>query len=92
MLRPDETDGEDPTWQGQLTSLAEQVRRWTGNRCEVLELSEAELARAVADGDRLSRDLLRDAVGVVGRAPRQVLRVATRSPTRLLEAADATVR
>lgn len=73
MLRPDETDGEDPTWQGQLTSLAEQVHRWTGNRCEVLELSEAELAHAVADGDRLSRDLLRDAVGVVGPAPRQVL-------------------
>jgi len=61
VLPLDGTDGEDPTWKEQLTSRAEQVHRWTGNRCAVLELCKAELAHAVADGDWLSRDLPHDA-------------------------------
>jgi predicted nucleotidyltransferase len=73
VVRSDRTDGDDPVWQRQLTDLAEQVHRWTGNSCEILELSHAELDAAVARGDRLSNDLRRDAVHIAGRSPREAL-------------------
>lgn len=44
-------------WDDQLSTLSENVHRWSGNHCEILELTEAELANAVTGDDRLARDL-----------------------------------
>ena len=74
VVRPDHTDGDEPMWQGQLTDLAEQVHQWTGNSCEILELSRWDLDAALARGDQLTNDLRRDAVHIAGRSPRQALR------------------
>ncbi|ACZ23649.1 hypothetical protein Sked_37660 [Sanguibacter keddieii DSM 10542] len=41
LVRPGEVD--DQVWGDQVASLSGQVRRWTGNRAEVLELDEAEV-------------------------------------------------
>lgn len=55
VLRPPECpEGE---WDEQLSALSESVHRWTGNQCEILDLTETELGNAVAIGDRLAIDL-----------------------------------
>jgi predicted nucleotidyltransferase len=50
-------DGEQ-VWEQQVETLTQDVQAWSGNPCEVLELTRAELADAVDRGDRLVRDLL----------------------------------
>ncbi|MGH3987730.1 MAG: nucleotidyltransferase domain-containing protein [Actinomycetes bacterium] len=61
-------------WQEQVDRLTEHVRTWSGNACEILELTAAELAVAVARDDRVVRDLLRDAIALAGQDVRSVLR------------------
>lgn len=46
VVRPDELDGEDPEWVAQLDNLRRQVRAWTGNDLQVIELSVRELRRS----------------------------------------------
>lgn len=55
VLRPPECPEEE--WDEQLSALSESVHRWTGNQCEILDLTETELGNAVAADDRLARDL-----------------------------------
>jgi hypothetical protein len=54
--------------------LTDVVARWTGNRCEILEYSEAEFARLVRDHDTLIDNLRRDAVALAGRTPGELTR------------------
>lgn len=61
-------------WQEQVDQLTENVRIWSGNTCEVLELTAAELGDAVARDDRLVRDLRQDAIALAGRDIRSLLR------------------
>lgn len=61
-------------WQEQIDRLTERVRIWSGNTCEVLELTAAELGDAVARDDRLVRDLRQDAIALAGRDIRALLR------------------
>lgn len=61
-------------WQEQVDGLAERVLVWSGNRCEVLELTASELAAAVERGDRLVGDLRKDAFGLAGVDVRTLLR------------------
>jgi predicted nucleotidyltransferase len=61
-------------WQEQVDQLTENVRIWSGNPCEVLELTAAELGDAVARDDRLVRDLRHDAIALTGRDIRSLLR------------------
>lgn len=67
-------DGSETAWHTQVDQLAEHVRLWSGNPCEVLELTAAELADAVTREDRLVRDLRRDAIGLAGHDIRGMLR------------------
>lgn len=46
VVRPDDLDGEDPEWVAQLDNLRRQVRAWTGNDLQVIELSVRELRRS----------------------------------------------
>ena len=61
------------TWHAQVDELSERVRAWSGNTCEVLELTEAELGDAVTREDRLVRDLRQDAIALHGQDIRTLL-------------------
>lgn len=74
IVRPDHVDDGEQTWLEQVSKISEHVHDWTGNACEVLELSVTELNAARGRGDRLVAELLRDAVHVTGRTPRVTLR------------------
>ena len=76
VIRPDEVDGDSELWATQIMDLASSVRAWSGNACEVLEYSQAEFADLVASGDTLVANLLRDAVRLTGKAPRELVKVA----------------
>ncbi|MCZ7536565.1 MAG: nucleotidyltransferase domain-containing protein [Acidimicrobiia bacterium] len=72
VIRADAVPEDDDRWETQTLALAESVLLWSGNRCQVLEYSEAEFSELVAAGDRLVRALHDDAVVVAGRSPRQM--------------------
>lgn len=61
-------------WEMQLERLAEQVHKWTGNACEVLQLTTEELSGAVDRNDRLVRELRTDALDLHGIHIRKLLR------------------
>ena len=73
-----ELESADVSWQAQVEDLSERIRLWSGNVCEVLELTEPELADAVARDDRLVRDLGADAIPLCGQDIRTLLRVKQR--------------
>lgn len=64
---------DDEAWQQQLDNLADQVRRWSGNACEPLVLTETELQVAVHRGDRLIDELRQDAIHLAGAQPHALL-------------------
>jgi predicted nucleotidyltransferase len=66
VVRPDTVSGDDDGWVGQLARLASDVEGWTGNHAAILELSEAEVSRAVRRKEPIVKELLRDAVTLAG--------------------------
>lgn len=77
LIRDDdfaESEVDEREWHGQLDRLAERIHAWSGNTCEILELSLTELQDAVGRDDRLVRDLRRDAIALAGRDVRTLLR------------------
>lgn len=74
VVRPDKVDEEDSVWSSQLAQLADNVRAWSGNACEVLELSRAEVVESARSGRKLATDLRRDAVPLGGALPSSLLR------------------
>lgn len=73
-VRPDKVDAEDAVWRAQLSQLADDVQAWSGNVCEILELSRTELAENANAGQRLASDLRREAVHLGGALPSSILR------------------
>jgi len=61
-------------WQLQTDALAENIRAWTGNSCEVLEMDATELDAAVERDDRLVRDLRDQTIVLAGDDARILLR------------------
>lgn len=74
IIRPDDVDG-DP-WEEQVTALADQVTRWTGNDARPLQFAAGE----VGDQEPVLRDVVRDGLTVAG--TRDWLVSALRSGTR----------
>lgn len=74
VVRPNRVDDGDETWLQQVSDLGEHVHDWTGNTCEILELSALELDAAHGRDDRLVSELRRDAVHLTGPTPRARLR------------------
>ena len=72
VLRPDDEPADD-VWSAQLDDFSSKVGRWSGNSCSVLEMTRAELARAVGEGDRIVDELRRDACWIAGAAPEATL-------------------
>lgn len=75
VVRPVAVDEDDETWLGQIDEVSEHIALWSGNSCEVLELSRAELAGVVSRGERLFEDLRADALTLSGASPRTLLRL-----------------
>lgn len=65
VIRRRQTEPDDE-WQAQLDRLREQVTEWTGNRCQVYELSTEELEQHVAAGEPIVDEWRRDALTVAG--------------------------
>lgn len=74
VIRPTNVDVEDELWVRQVTELSDAVQRWSGNVCEILEYSNDEFTALVLTGDTLVDNLRNDAVGLVGRSPRELTR------------------
>lgn len=74
IVRPDDVDVDDPPWLDQVADLSERIWAWSGNSCEVLELSAAELLDMEEREERLVVELRSDAVCLAGASPRRLLR------------------
>lgn len=73
LIRPVGIDAADERWDSQTVELMQAVERWSGNRCEIVELDEDELAALVDAGDPLVGSLRREAVGIAGQRPRDLV-------------------
>jgi predicted nucleotidyltransferase len=78
VVRPSAIDDTDPTWRRQLADLADRVSAWSGNDCQILEYSSAELTALVNADDPLIEELRREAIAIAGRPPLEVLRTTRR--------------
>lgn len=74
LVRP--FDADDEIWEAQTIDLADQVRSWTGNHCDVLDLSPEELAAEVASEGRLVADLRDHSIPLVEGDLRRLIRRA----------------
>ena len=73
VIRPIRLHASDERWRAQVSDLSAKVRAWSGNACEVLELTRRELTGHVAKRSRLARELRRDAITVGGESPEAML-------------------
>lgn len=62
----------DPTplyqeWTDQVDGFSDNVHRWSGNDCRVVEFTETEFEEMLAQGDRLAMDVIQDGVHLGGK-------------------------
>jgi predicted nucleotidyltransferase len=74
VVRPGDVDPEGSAWRNQLDSLADLVRRWTGNNAGIAEVSESELPRLRKDRPPVVEEVTEDAVDLAGEKTRKLLR------------------
>lgn len=65
-------DGDEQQWQRQVDRLREQVSAWTGNTCQVYDLTEADYVAHLATAEPIVAEWRRDAVVVHGDPVRTV--------------------
>ncbi|WP_433009508.1 nucleotidyltransferase domain-containing protein [Kribbella sp. CA-294648] len=73
VVRPDDVSDSDPRWLAQLETLAGHATRWSGNPCNIVEYSTADLQRLIRRRERLITELRRDAIPLAGAPPHQTL-------------------
>ncbi|MEE6287157.1 nucleotidyltransferase domain-containing protein [Georgenia sp. MJ173] len=66
VIRPPAVEEGDEDWHRDLTDFADQVTRWTGNSCELLDRSADELLAMAAPGERLLAEIRRDGRALIG--------------------------
>ncbi|HUB36048.1 MAG TPA: nucleotidyltransferase domain-containing protein [Solirubrobacteraceae bacterium] len=66
VIRPTAATAEDAGWREQIATLEEKVSQWTGNRAAVVEISEDEVPRLVADDRPILAALRADAIVLAG--------------------------
>lgn len=71
-----EFESAELSWQAQVEDMSARIQLWSGNACEVLDLTESELGEAVARDDRLVWDLREDAIALQGQDIRTLLRAS----------------
>jgi predicted nucleotidyltransferase len=74
LVRPNDIDVEDARWRDQIDSLSSAIRRWTGNRAGISEVSESDLDRLRDERPAVVEELLSDAVTLSGPAIDKLLR------------------
>ena len=73
IVRPADTDLDDPGWRAQIDGLAEHVRRWTGNHAGIAEISEEDLPQLRRDRPPVLDEVSTDAIDLAGQPARQIL-------------------
>lgn len=68
VVRPNTTQEDNPAWQAQRDELADQIRRWTGNRAAIAEMSERDVRRLRRQPPPIVAELRNDAVIVSGQS------------------------
>ena len=76
VVRPTAVNEDNQTWLSQIDDVSQHIAKWSGNSCEALELSTAELASMVSRGEPLVEHLRTDALTLSGASPRTLLRNA----------------
>ena len=66
IVRPLDVAVDDPQWAEDVATIAEELQRWTGAACNVLEYDAAELDHLAREGDPLVDALVRDGVTLAG--------------------------
>jgi predicted nucleotidyltransferase len=69
IVRPDAVEDDDDRWRVAIDAWIARVRRCTGNRVELLEVSEAEAGRLLRSRKPLWLDVQRDGIVVFGSTP-----------------------
>jgi predicted nucleotidyltransferase len=66
LIRPDETDEEQPNWAGQVDRLRAQVRSWTGSNCQVFQIDLSRFRKYHQINDPLVQEWIRDGIRLFG--------------------------
>jgi len=66
VIRPDSTGEDDPAWQRQIAQFDQDVRGWSGNDCNTIELGRREFAELIASRERLPADVADDGIHLFG--------------------------
>lgn len=67
LVRPDVVGEDDAGWRAGVEAWIDRVRRFTGNRVELLEVAEHDAARLLRSRKPLWLDVRRDGIVVLGR-------------------------
>jgi predicted nucleotidyltransferase len=73
VIRSDALDPDDASWGEVRTDIARKLERWTGNPCQVIELSVSEIQDADAKDETLMSALRAEGRGVFGLALPELL-------------------
>jgi hypothetical protein len=72
VVRPVEVSEEDEAWRSGLEGWRRHARRITGNRAEIVEVDEREIARLLTSCKPLWVDIVRDGSVIFGRPLREL--------------------
>lgn len=76
IVRPAPIDEENVTWRGQLDTLAEGIRAWTGNHASIVELGAGEIDGLLDRSPPVLDGIRHDAIDLGGLRIRTLLRRA----------------
>ena len=76
VIRPGDVEDDNATWRTQLADLKDQIRRWTGNHAQIVELTDEEVIRLRKDERAIVAALRSDAVVLHGSEIATLLRPA----------------
>lgn len=66
IVRAHDIPIDDPTWSSNLANLASLVQAWSGNGCELLEFSEAEVKQLAQKGEPLVKSIRNEGISLYG--------------------------
>jgi predicted nucleotidyltransferase len=73
VIRPQAVHSEDPQWAEVRLGIAKHLERWTGNRCQMVELSVGDLRKAVSRREPLVESLRQEGREIFGKSLGELL-------------------
>lgn len=67
LVRPAETDADDPRWTSSVADLSQRIRRWSGNPASIVQVTPEQVSDMVGRSESIVADLRRDAVALTER-------------------------